>query len=463
MNQHRTPFIKVAWGLIILFVFGIAILQTIPEPVSEGEAEDPTGLVMVQLQGEYLLGFASLLGSEHEIASQASILDTGTVEQRQRYMAFMIALGEPELAKQSALRMHLELSEQNKELTEKQAETQTAIDEKVDGISSTSSKQILKSSLGWFGALLEADQTQREVIESSSERKIQIVGGIFLAIVLAGMLGFVGLIVMSVRALNGSVSSGLNTMYTHHGIYAEVFALWLITFVVFMSFAGIVGKVFVEANTTIAMALSLVAFFGSLVVLCWARIRGISWSQIKNDIGWTKGRGILKETLWGIAGYAMMLPFLGIGVLLVLFLVFIQSLFSASAGSDPFAGTSGGAHPIVLEIANGGIQVRFLLIVLAAVAAPIVEETMFRGVLYRQLRTSSNRLGIVLSISLSVLLTSFLFAAIHPQGWIAIPALMAIATGMNLMREWRGTLLPSMIVHGLSNGLVTTMMIIFLS
>jgi membrane protease YdiL (CAAX protease family) len=159
----------------------------------------------------------------------------------------------------------------------------------------------------------------------------------------------------------------------------------------------------------------------------------------------------------------MMLPFLGIGVLLVLFLVFIQSLFSASAGSDPFAGTSGGAHPIVLEIANGGIQVRFLLIVLAAVAAPIVEETMFRGVLYRQLRTSSNRLGIVLSISLSVLLTSFLFAAIHPQGWIAIPALMAIATGMNLMREWRGTLLPSMIVHGLSNGLVTTMMIIFLS
>ena len=57
----------------------------------------------------------------------------------------------------------------------------------------------------------------------------------------------------------------------------------------------------------------------------------------------------------------------------------------------------------------------------------------------------------------------FLFAAIHPQGWIAIPALMGIAIGMNLMREWRGTVIPSMVVHGVSNGLVTSMMLIFLS
>jgi membrane protease YdiL (CAAX protease family) len=159
----------------------------------------------------------------------------------------------------------------------------------------------------------------------------------------------------------------------------------------------------------------------------------------------------------------MMLPILVVGVMLVLLLVAIQAFVSNAAGSDLFAGTSGGAHPIVLDIANGGWQVRVLLVVLAAVAAPIVEETMFRGVLYRQLRTSSNKLGIVLSIICSMLLTSFLFAAIHPQGWIAIPALMAIAIGMNFMREWRGTILPSIIVHGVSNGLVTSMMIIFLS
>ena len=126
-------------------------------------------------------------------------------------------------------------------------------------------------------------------------------------------------------------------------------------------------------------------------------------------------------------------------------------------------GTGGGAHPIIIEIANGGWQVRVLIISLAAIAAPIVEETIFRGVLYRQLRTSSRTFNHAISIFGSVLIVSFLFAAIHPQGWIAIPALMGIAIGMNLMREWRGTVIPSMVVHGVSNGLVTSMMLIFLS
>jgi membrane protease YdiL (CAAX protease family) len=64
---------------------------------------------------------------------------------------------------------------------------------------------------------------------------------------------------------------------------------------------------------------------------------------------------------------------------------------------------------------------------------------------------------------MSVVLVSFIFAAIHPQGWVAIPALMGIAVGMNLMREWRGSLLPSMLVHGISNGIVTSVLFLLLS
>ena len=122
-----------------------------------------------------------------------------------------------------------------------------------------------------------------------------------------------------------------------------------------------------------------------------------------------------------------------------------------------------GAHPIIVDVAHGGFEVRVFLFLLAAVAAPIIEETMFRGVLYRQLRSSTQKFGLLFSIITSVLITSFLFAAIHPQGWIAIPALMSIAIGMNLMREWRGTIIPSMIVHGMSNGIVISILFIFLS
>jgi membrane protease YdiL (CAAX protease family) len=463
MKEHRAPFIKVAWGLIIVFVAGVATLQTLPEKVEKGDSKDPTGLVMVQLQGEYLLGVASLLGASQEIAQQATILDVGTVEQRQRFMAFSLALGDSTLAKQSALRMQTQLLEQGRELTQEQAMVQESLDLLAEGSVLPAETESLQLQLGWFGALLEADASTRTEMEESAGRKVLIVGSMVSIMGLAAIVGFISLVILFVRTLSGSISTGLMNPRADHGIYAEVFALWLLLFVVLMTVAAMLGKGVAEDNAPLAMVFSLVAFFTSLSALFWARIRGIGWRQIRSDIGWTRGRGLVRESFWGIVGYGMMLPILGVGVILVFVLLAVQAYFATSAGSDPFASTSGGAHPIVLEIANGGWQVRILLVTLAAVAAPIVEETMFRGVLYRQLRTSSNALGIALSIMLSILITSFLFAAIHPQGWVAVPALMAIAIGMNLMREWRGTLLPSMIVHGVSNGIVTSMMLVFLS
>jgi membrane protease YdiL (CAAX protease family) len=88
------------------------------------------------------------------------------------------------------------------------------------------------------------------------------------------------------------------------------------------------------------------------------------------------------------------------------------------------------------------------------VVAPLVEETMFRGVLYRHLREASSRRGKLASILLGTVVTSFVFAVIHPQGWLGVPPLMGIATALALTREWRGSLLPCMLAHGLNNGVI---------
>jgi membrane protease YdiL (CAAX protease family) len=87
---------------------------------------------------------------------------------------------------------------------------------------------------------------------------------------------------------------------------------------------------------------------------------------------------------------------------------------------------------------------------------------MFRGVLYRQLREASCRLGPTLSVIVSGTLVSFVFAVIHPQGLLAVPVLMALAYGFTIAREWRGTLLPAMVAHGINNGLVTLFAIVVL-
>jgi membrane protease YdiL (CAAX protease family) len=114
-------------------------------------------------------------------------------------------------------------------------------------------------------------------------------------------------------------------------------------------------------------------------------------------------------------------------------------------------------------LAHGDILTWLQVYALASIVAPIVEETMFRGFLYRHCRELTHRLGRAGSAVLSALVVSFLFAAVHPQGLMLVPPLMCLALGFSLAREWRGALLPSMFAHGVNNGLVTTLAMIALS
>ena len=82
---------------------------------------------------------------------------------------------------------------------------------------------------------------------------------------------------------------------------------------------------------------------------------------------------------------------------------------------------------------------------------------MFRGVLYRNLRDASRTQKLLMSVLFSAILSSFIFAAIHPQGIVTIPALMSLAIAFALARELLDSLVPSMIMHGVSNALVMTL------
>jgi membrane protease YdiL (CAAX protease family) len=96
-----------------------------------------------------------------------------------------------------------------------------------------------------------------------------------------------------------------------------------------------------------------------------------------------------------------------------------------------------------------------LMVIVACVAAPIVEETMFRGVLYRHLRDWIPGNGRAASVFFACLVNSFVFAAIHPQGLIGIPMLGLLAVGFSLVREWRDSLLGPILMHALNNGIIT--------
>lgn len=76
-----------------------------------------------------------------------------------------------------------------------------------------------------------------------------------------------------------------------------------------------------------------------------------------------------------------------------------------------------------------------------------MEETVFRGAFYRSLRFGNG-------VLIAGLVNGVIFAALHPQGWMGIPALTAMGFGFALIREWRDSLIAPMTAHAINNGLL---------
>jgi len=92
-----------------------------------------------------------------------------------------------------------------------------------------------------------------------------------------------------------------------------------------------------------------------------------------------------------------------------------------------------------------GMRERLMVFAIAAIAAPITEELLFRGCLYGFLRQTTGR-GVALAIS------SIVFALIHAHP-ATMPALAVFAVGLALLYEYTGSLWAPIAVHSLFNAL----------
>jgi membrane protease YdiL (CAAX protease family) len=187
----------------------------------------------------------------------------------------------------------------------------------------------------------------------------------------------------------------------------------------------------------------MLAFLLSLSAVGWPVFRGVPWRKVKEDLGLSLGKGLLREPASGLLCYFASLSM----VLIALVIVSIVLQHSPDL-QEP-------SHPILEEIGKGDTWMLVQVFIAACVLAPLVEETFFRGVLYRHLREATKGMGFGGSFLLSAFVASFLFAVVHPQGLLGVPPLMALAFGFCIAREWRGSLVPSMIAHALHNALVT--------
>lgn len=203
-------------------------------------------------------------------------------------------------------------------------------------------------------------------------------------------------------------------------------------FMLFFLIQGLVPPLlgnFLTADAT--QLISKMILFLCLLVIIHAEMLG-QRNSIKKIIGKIKNpRQLL---FWGIGGAIANLPVLLIATILGAMLFFFLPPPS---------------HPItekILQPQSGFTLINVFL--LASVFAPVIEEITFRGLLLPALtkRLSSRTKGILLS--------SFLFAAIHPQGAILWPALTAVGAMSALLTYQTRSLIPSILMHSLHNTMV---------
>jgi membrane protease YdiL (CAAX protease family) len=212
------------------------------------------------------------------------------------------------------------------------------------------------------------------------------------------------------------------------GTLIEAFAIYMISLVVLPT---LIHLAFPALNSylTYALIAPIVLF-----AVWWPRLRGVPAQRWKQVMGLHSGAGVWREIGAGLTAWIACLPVVALGLWLTTLLIRLS-------------GVEMPVHPIVNEFAAGGAS-RYLPLLLAVLWAPVTEELAFRGMLFPGLSTRLRWIpGAVLSC--------FIFAVIHPQGWFGVPMLMIIAGMLAFVRQWRGSVLGGMAAHALNNGLVT--------
>ncbi|USO00214.1 MAG: CPBP family intramembrane metalloprotease [Phycisphaeraceae bacterium] len=311
-------------------------------------------------------------------------------------------------------------------------------------------RERLREHHGFFGevalsyGLPDSDPARAPLI-SGGAKLVGLLLGIGIGVALLFLTGCVLFIVGFVMVMTGKIRPRFPRPEPGGSVFLETYALFAGAFLVLSLGLDLVGYVLPEAAWLLHVQIALQWLL--LAVPLWPLMRGMSLERLAGTIGWHKGEGVLKEMGCGVLGYLAGLPLLAGGMALSMMLVFIVQGVRRMAGlGEPPPPDS--AIFDLLGTHNTLVLVLFFL--LATVWAPVVEESIFRGALYRHLRT---RFG----VPVAAVSVAFLFGLSHNYGPILVFPVVMLGLMFCIMREWRGSLIASMTAHAMHNATVSVM------
>jgi membrane protease YdiL (CAAX protease family) len=312
--------------------------------------------------------------------------------------------------------------------------------------------QRLKTHHGWIGELagshgLSDSDPARVSLLAGGETILFLTALVGVAVFGATIAGIVLLILALVRGAGRRWDSAFIPPSPGGSLAIEMVALFVLGFLALKA-ASAAAEMWLPARQ--ALWFALVGQWTLLAVCLWPRFRQVPRGMTL--MGWHRGKGVAREIGAGLIGYLACIPIMFLGVIVSLTLVFIHAAIRyALTGQPPPPAPE---NP-VLEIASGrsGVLITVMIFFLASLWAPIVEETIFRGCLYRHLRSFWHWLP-------AGLLTALCFGVMHGYPILMLGPVIALGFGFSLLREWRGSLIAPMTAHFLHNTFVLGLLLV---
>ena len=187
-------------------------------------------------------------------------------------------------------------------------------------------------------------------------------------------------------------------------------------------------------NILLLQILSTIVAHAITLAICWAVVTRLGSRPFWASLGWNWGG---RRIWYWIAVSACIL--LAIQILSQLLLRVLPEKES------PFD-----------QLLKSSQQVRIAVAVLAVFTAPLVEEVIYRGMLFSSLR---NRIGLIAT----VIVVTATFAGVHVfqnrGAWVSISGLTVLSLALTMVRARTKSVLPCVFIHTLNNAVASVVIL----
>jgi len=189
-------------------------------------------------------------------------------------------------------------------------------------------------------------------------------------------------------------------------------------------------------NLLLVQVLSTILAHAVTILICWAVVTQLGKRRFWASLGWNwAGR-----SFW----YWMVLS----ACVIVALLVVTQLLSLVLPQSEENSFT---------ELLRSSTRVRIAIAVLATFTAPLVEETVYRGILFSSLRRN-------VGLTAAVTLVTLMFAGVHVLqylgAWVSIAGLTLLSFALTVIRARTKSILPCVAVHTLNNAFFSVLILL---